>query len=40
MPLRLLIYIAHIYEKIVARRNLYKTVLEKIPVPEFIVLYI
>ena len=39
MPLRLLMYIARIYEKIVARRNLYKSTLEKIPLPEFIVLY-
>ncbi|MDR2521173.1 MAG: Rpn family recombination-promoting nuclease/putative transposase [Spirochaetaceae bacterium] len=39
MPLRLLVYIARIYEKIVERRNLYKSVLEKIPAPEFIVLY-
>jgi len=39
MPLRLLVYIAHVYEKIIDRRNLYKTKLEKIPAPEFIVLY-
>ena len=39
MPLRLLIYIAHIYEKIIDRKLLYKTKLEKIPTPEFIVLY-
>ena len=39
MPLRLLLYIARIYEKIVERRNLYKSSLEKIPTPEFIVLY-
>ena len=39
MPLRLLLYIARIYEKTVERRNLYKSALEKIPAPEFIVLY-
>jgi len=39
MPLRLLIYIAHIYEKIIDRSLLYRTKLEKIPTPEFIVLY-
>ena len=39
MPLRLLVYIAHVYQKIVDRHNLYKTKLEKIPAPEFIVLY-
>jgi len=39
MPLRLLIYIAHIYEKIIDRKLLYRTKLEKIPTPEFIVLY-
>jgi predicted transposase YdaD len=39
MPLRLLMYIAHVYEKIIDRHNMYKTKLEKIPVPEFIVLY-
>ena len=39
MPLRLLMYIAHIYEKIIDRNKLYKTKLEKIPAPEFIVLY-
>ena len=39
MPLRLLIYIAHVYEKIIDRIKLYKTKLEKIPTPEFIVLY-
>ena len=39
MPLRLLIYIAHVYEKIINRTQLYKTKLEKIPTPEFIVLY-
>ena len=39
MPLRLLVYIAHVYEKIIDRRKLYTTKLEKIPAPEFIVLY-
>jgi hypothetical protein len=39
MPLRLLMYIARIYEKTVERRNLYKSALEKVPAPEFIVLY-
>jgi len=39
MPLRLLIYIAYIYEKIIDRSLLYRTKLEKIPTPEFIVLY-
>jgi len=39
MPLRLLMYIAHVYEKIIDRNKLYKTKLEKIPTPEFIVLY-
>ena len=39
MPLRLLIYIARIYEKIIDRRKLYKRNLGLIPMPEFIVLY-
>jgi len=39
MPLRLLIYIARVYEKIIDRRKAYRTGLEKIPSPEFIVLY-
>jgi hypothetical protein len=39
MPLRLLLYIARVYEKIIDRAALYKTKLEKIPAPEFIVLY-
>ena len=39
MPLRLLLYIAHIYEKIIDRKKMYQTSLEKIPTPEFIVLY-
>jgi len=39
IPLRLLMYIARVYEKIVYRKKLYQTKLEKIPTPEFIVLY-
>jgi len=39
IPLRLLMYIARIYEKIVNRKKLYQTKLEKIPKPEFIILY-
>jgi hypothetical protein len=39
MPLRILLYIARIYEKIVEYRALYKKALVKIPKPEFIVLY-
>jgi len=39
LPLRLLIYIAHVYEKIVNMKKAYQTKLEKIPFPEFIVLY-
>jgi len=39
IPLRLLMYIARVYEKIVNRKKLYQAKLEKIPKPEFIVLY-
>jgi predicted transposase YdaD len=39
MPLRLLMYIARVYEKIIDHRKVYRTKLEKIPRPEFIVLY-
>jgi hypothetical protein len=39
MPLRLLLYIARVYEKINDRKKLYKAKLIKIPAPEFIVLY-
>jgi len=39
IPLRLLIYIAYIYKAIVKKENLFQTKLEKIPFPEFIVLY-
>jgi len=39
MPLRMLIYIARVYEKIVSSDNLYGTKKITIPTPEFIVLY-
>jgi predicted transposase/invertase (TIGR01784 family) len=39
MPLRLLMYIARIYEKIIDRKKTYQKRLEGIPCPEFIVLY-
>jgi hypothetical protein len=39
MPLRILLYISRVYEKIVDRRSLYKEALVRIPTPEFIVLY-
>jgi hypothetical protein len=39
MPLRILLYMSRVYEKIVDRRSLYKDALVKIPRPEFIVLY-
>jgi len=39
IPLRLLMYIARVYEKIIKRRKRYQNKLEKIPRPEFIVLY-
>ena len=39
MPLRLLLYIAHVYEKIIDYKKLYKTKRMEIPTPEFIVLY-
>ena len=39
MPIRLLMYIARVYEKIVEKERLYKKKLYKIPTPEFIVLY-
>jgi len=39
IPLRLLMYIARVYEKIVNKRKRYQSKLEKIPKPEFIVLY-
>ncbi|MDR0516645.1 MAG: Rpn family recombination-promoting nuclease/putative transposase [Fibromonadaceae bacterium] len=39
MPLRFLIYISKVYEKIIDSDNIYKRDLIKIPMPEFIVLY-
>jgi hypothetical protein len=39
MPLRLLLYIARVYEKIIDRKSLYREKLLVIPRPEFIVLY-
>ena len=39
VPVRLLMYIGRIYEKIVDREKLYQKKAEKIPTPEFIVLY-
>ena len=39
MPLRLLIYIARVYEKLIEKEAVYKTKLLKIPKPDFIVLY-
>jgi len=39
MPLRMLLYIAREYEKIIDKRSLYKEKRIKIPTPEFIVLY-
>jgi len=35
IPLRLLMYIARVYEKIIKRRKRYQNKLEKIPKPEF-----
>jgi hypothetical protein len=39
MPLRLLMYVARVYEKIIDRMKLYQTSQERIPEPIFIVLY-
>jgi hypothetical protein len=39
MPLRMLIYISRVYEKIVSSDNLYGSKMITIPKPEFIVLY-
>jgi hypothetical protein len=39
MPLRILLYMSRVYEKIVDRKALYKDALVKIPRPEFIMLY-
>ena len=39
MPIRLLIYLARVYDKIVKNKDVYSTKPVKIPRPEFIVLY-
>jgi len=39
VPIRLLVYIARVYEKIIDRKKLYQRKQIKIPTPEFIVLY-
>jgi predicted transposase/invertase (TIGR01784 family) len=39
MPVRLLLYIARVYEKLIARKKLYAETQILIPTPEFIVLY-
>ena len=39
MALRLLMYIARVYEKIIDRRSIYSTRLQPLPRPEFFVLY-
>jgi hypothetical protein len=39
MPLRLLMYMAHIYEAIVPRKTLYYKSIRYIPTPQFIVIY-
>ena len=39
LPLRLLLYMARVYEKIIDKRAVYKQKLFKIPAPELIVLY-
>jgi hypothetical protein len=39
MPLRFLLYIARLYEKIVATKAIYREGLVRIPKPQFIVLY-
>ena len=39
VPLRLLMYIGRVYEKIIDRKKLYQKKVVKIPTPEFIVLY-
>ena len=39
MALRLLIYIGHLYEKIIEHKNIYSTKLIPLPYPEFFVLY-
>jgi predicted transposase/invertase (TIGR01784 family) len=39
IPLRMLMYVARVYEKIINWKKIYQAKLEKIPSPEFIVLY-
>ena len=39
LPLRLLLYIARIYETLIEPESVYRTTLVRIPAPEFIVLY-
>jgi hypothetical protein len=39
MPLRFLLYIARVYEKLIQPKTIYRENLQKIPKPEFIVLY-
>jgi hypothetical protein len=39
MPLRLLLYIARVYERIIPQRALYARAVRHIPAPEFIVIY-
>jgi len=39
LPLRLLLYIARVYEKIIDKKTVYRQKLVKIPTPELIVLY-
>jgi predicted transposase/invertase (TIGR01784 family) len=39
MPLRLLLYVGRVYEKLLNNRNIYRQKLIKIPKPDFIVLY-
>ncbi|MCL2276907.1 MAG: Rpn family recombination-promoting nuclease/putative transposase [Treponema sp.] len=39
IPIRLLMYIGRVYEKIIDKKNIYHRKLIKIPAPEFIVLY-
>ena len=39
MPIRLLLYIARLYEKILASENIYRRKQILLPTPEFIVLY-
>jgi flagellar basal body-associated protein FliL len=39
LPVRMLLYISRVYEKILDNENIYKSALVKIPKPDFIVLY-